>query len=165
MTAHTIKQFFSSLLLKEPSPHKLALAFSMGVYIAISPFPGFHTLMVAFFSWLLSLNFFVTFLVNTIVNNPWTMVPVYTADYFCGNAVCYTFFGHNFVYLNPAWMQWFNAMIARYLGLSEVSLCSFIIGGNVLGITAALLSYPIVRYIFVALIPAARIKNSHKETQ
>ena len=90
------------------------------------------------------------------------MVPVYTADYFCGDAVCYSVFGHNFMHLNPSWMQWFNTMIARYLGLSEVSLYSFIIGGNILGIIAALLSYPIVYYILTKIIPAPRTTHTSR---
>jgi uncharacterized protein (DUF2062 family) len=148
MIAHKIKDFFLSLITKEPSPHKLAVAFSIGVYIAFSPFPGFHTVMVFLFTWLFNLNWFVMFAANTIVNNPWTMVPVYAADYVCGNTVCYATFGHNFMAYNPSWMNWLNSMIAQYLNLSEISLCSFLIGGNILGITCAILSYPIVRYIF-----------------
>lgn len=164
MIAHKVKSFFLSLLLKEPSPHKLALAFSAGIYIAISPFPGLHTAMVFFFSWLLRLNFFVTFAVNTVVNNPWTMVPVYAADYFCGNVVCYSFFGHNFIVLNPSWMNWFNNMIAHYLGLEEISLCSFLIGGNLLGILCAVVSYPVVRYIFSKIIPSHHASHFTKES-
>lgn len=165
MVAHKIKNFFLSLFSKEPSPHKLALAFSLGVYIAISPFPGFHTLMVFLFSWVLGLNFFVMFAVNTVVNNPWTMVPVYAADYMCGDAICYSLFGHNFNTFNPAWMNWFNSMIAHYVGMQEISLCSFLIGGNVLGIFCALISYPIVRYIFLKIIPSHHVINKPKEVQ
>lgn len=57
MIAHKVKNFFASLILKEPSPHKLAVAFSAGVYIAFSPFPGFHTVMVIFFPGYLSSTF------------------------------------------------------------------------------------------------------------
>lgn len=161
MIAHKIKSFFSSLLLKEPSPHKLALAFSAGVYIAFSPFPGFHTLMAILFSWLFRLNFFVVFAVNTVVNNPWTMVPVYAADYLSGNTICYSLIGHNFMDYNPSWMGWFNSMIAHYLGLSEISLCSFLIGGNVLGLACAALSYPVVRYIFAKIIPSPDVAHKN----
>lgn len=161
MIAHKVKGFFSSLLVKEPSPHKLAFAFSAGVYIAFSPFPGFHTAMVFLFAWLLGLNWFVVFAINTIVNNPWTMVPVYAADYLCGNSVCYAVFGHNFMGYNPSWMNWLNSMIAQYLGLSHVSLCSFLIGGNVLGLACALISYPVVRLIFSKTIPPQRATHKN----
>jgi uncharacterized protein (DUF2062 family) len=160
MVAHKIKNFFISLVAREPSPHKLALAFSLGVYVAFSPFPGFHTLTVLFFSLLLRLNFFVMFLVSNLVNNPWTMVPVYAADYLCGDALCYALFGHNFTIHNPSWMEWINGMIAQYVGLQEISLCSFLIGGNILGIVFAAISYPIVRYILSKIIPEHRLVKS-----
>lgn len=102
------------------------------------------------------------FAVNTIVNNPWTMVPVYAADYLCGNTVCYTIFGHNFIAYNPLWMGWLNTKIAQYLGLSEISLYSFLIGGNVLGIAFAIMSYPIVRYFFSKVIPPHRAAHKSK---
>lgn len=152
MVIQKIKKFFATLLLKEPSPRKLAMAFSMGVYIAISPFVGFHTLMSILASWLFSLNFFVVFTVNAIINNPWTMVPVYATDYVCGEYICTALWGNNLCTYNPSWMNWLNIKIAHYIGLSGISLPAFLIGGNVLAIGCGLLSYPIMRYIFSKLI-------------
>ncbi len=69
-----LKAFLMDLALKDRSPAKLAAAFCMGVYIAFSPFPGFHTAMVFVLSWMCHLNVGVVFASSCVINNPWTMV-------------------------------------------------------------------------------------------
>ena len=80
------------------------------------------------------------------------MVPVYAADYVAGQYICMKSWGNDLCSYNPTWMNWLNLKIAHYIGLSEISLPAFLIGGNVLAIGCALLSYPIMHYIFSKLI-------------
>jgi len=148
MITQKIKNFFIGLLCKERSPKKLALSFCMGVYIAFSPFPGFHTLFVFIFSWLLLLNMPVVFAISCLINNPWTMMPVYIFDYVVGCWVCSSLFDSDMLMYNPSWMQWFNGHVTHYTSLSDISLWSFLIGGNILGIGSALFLYPVMLYIF-----------------
>src|SRR5581483_10373754 len=61
---------------------KLALSFCVGVYIAFSPFIGLHTVMTFIFVWLFGLNLAATFTASWLINNPWTMIPIYSTDYF-----------------------------------------------------------------------------------
>ncbi len=49
---------------------------------------------------------------------------------------------------NPGWMNSMAQWLCKTTGLANISLASFLIGGNVLGIGLALASYPIMRYIF-----------------
>ena len=66
---------FKSILKVKDSPHHIALAFAMGVFMGISPFLGLHYIGAFFLAWLFRLNKLVA-LVGVSVNNPWTIVPI-----------------------------------------------------------------------------------------
>ena len=140
----TIKNWIVTAITNERSAHKVALSVSWGVYIAISPFMGLHTGMVFFFSWLLSLNGAIVLFISKVVNNPLTVVPLY--------AMCHAFgcwllswLHINPLALNPAWMAGLNGWISAHIGLSGISLGALFLGANVMGIIAALISYPLMR--------------------
>lgn len=159
MVIERIKKVFKQLLLKERSPKKLALALSVGIYIAFSPFPGFHTLMVFAFSWLMSLNVGIVLASSMIVNNPWTMVPVYGSGYVLGEWMCTKTLGVDMCMYNPSWITVFNGWVAKYTGMAGISLWSFIIGGNVLGIGLAVALYPLLHRVCV------RLANEHHNAE
>lgn len=160
MILQKIKSFLSNLLAKENSPQKLALAFSVGIYIAFSPFPGLHTAMVFASSWLFSINVAVVFAISCMINNPWTMVPVYAVDYVVGHWFCVRLCGLDMLQYNPSWMGWFNTWVTHYAGLADISLGSFLVGGNMLGILGALIMYPLMKYIFAALLQEKKDLNN-----
>lgn len=153
--------FFEQLVLKERSPHKLALSFCVGVYISFSPFIFFHTVMVLVFSWLFSLNIPAVF-AGAFVNNPWTMVPCYAAGYAVGEFCLGTLCNINTVALNPAWMASINESLVHYIGMKGVALWSFLVGGNLLGITLGVMLYPVLTRIFARL--SARVYSGAKKT-
>jgi uncharacterized protein (DUF2062 family) len=128
---------------KERSPRRLIMSCCVGVYIAFCPFVGFHTLMVFAFAWLFSLNLAVLFAVSCLINNPWTMVPIYTAGHIAGDWLL-QIFGINSMSWNPAWLTSFNEHVTNYIGMGGVSLWSFLIGGNVLGLCCAGCLYPVL---------------------
>lgn len=143
-----IKKFFKKLLYQERSPEKLALSFCMGIYIAFSPFPGLHTVMVFLFSWLLRLNCGVTLASSCFINNPWTLFPIYGGDYAFGYWLVYKIFHINLSQWEPGWMHSINIFCENSLGIAKPCIWSFLIGGNILGIVFALLLYPIMKKIF-----------------
>lgn len=77
------KNLFNTLLSLNDSKEKLALSFAVGVFISISPFLGFHTILAIVLSYLFKLNKVAT-IIGTLFNNPWTMLPVYYIDYKIG---------------------------------------------------------------------------------
>jgi uncharacterized protein (DUF2062 family) len=141
----------TKLVLHERSASKLTLSFCAGVYIAFSPFIALHTVMCIAVSWFFSLNFLVTLIVSNLVNNPWTMVPVYASDYLLGDWLLHTVFGLNTAQYNPAWMNWCNMYLTKYVNCQAFSLTAFLVGGNLLGVVAACVAYPIVKPIFKRL--------------
>ncbi len=142
------------LVLTESSSTKLAYSFCVGIYIAFSPFIFFHTVMTIGLSWLLGLNLPATFLASCCINNPWTMVPIYTGDYLFGDFLLNNLLGINTVALNPAWMAWINEPLARYCGLSSISFWSFMVGGNILGLLLAAIFYPVMKRVFYKIAAA-----------
>lgn len=78
MVGKRVKRDFNLLLsLDEPS-ERLALAFALGVFLTLTPFVGLHTLLAVAVAFLFGLNRGAV-LFGLVVNNPWTLVPYYTA--------------------------------------------------------------------------------------
>ncbi|UCH80537.1 MAG: DUF2062 domain-containing protein [Nitrospiraceae bacterium] len=68
---------FKSIFTVKDTPHRIALAFALGVFVGISPFLGLHYLGAFFMAWLFRLNKLVA-IVGVSVNNPWTIMPIST---------------------------------------------------------------------------------------
>jgi uncharacterized protein (DUF2062 family) len=151
MIIQRLHNFLRSLLTKERSPHKLALSVSLGIYIAFCPFIGLHTIMTFLFSWLLGLNLVVVWIVSHIINNPWTMVPVYGVGYLFGNWLLTTVAGFEPMVLNPSWMHWVNGLLYAHIGVPHIAFWSLMLGGNVIGLALALPAYPLCKRIITRL--------------
>jgi len=148
MIIKRFKQFLYELALKEKNPQVLALSVCIGVFIAFSPFVCFHTLMIIVSAWLFSLNFAVVMAASLFVNNPWTMVPVYSTDYLFGEWFLRKVIGVDALSLNPFWMEPLNGFVYKYTGIAGISFWSFMIGGNLLGLLVSVILYPVVKSIF-----------------
>jgi len=138
------KDFFKNALTSGCTPERLTRSFCIGIYIAFSPFPGAHTIMMFAAKYLFDLHF-PTLFFATSFNNPWTMVPFFSADYAFGY-----WFLHSFIGWDPGWA----ISLAKVFGSGTICIWSFLIGGNVLGIAGAALSYPIMSIIFKRLAAA-----------
>jgi len=68
----------------EDTPHRIALAFGIGVWIAFSPFFGIHTGMALAIAYRFRLSR-AAMLLGAYVNNPWTVAPMYTAGTVLGS--------------------------------------------------------------------------------
>src|SRR5919205_1896761 len=78
---------FRRLLAIDDPPERTALAFSIGVFIAFSPFLGLHTIMATAIAFLFRFNKIAIY-TGTFVNNPFfTLVPIIIASYAVGALV------------------------------------------------------------------------------
>ena len=134
------------LIRLEKNSTKLAFGCSLGIYIAFSPFVGLHTAMVFLCSWLFGLNIAVLLTVSMMINNPWTMVPVYGAGYWFGDWFL-AGIGINHHAYNPQWVITCNTWLQQYIQCEGFSFWAFMLGGNVLGIALALLCYPLLLWL------------------
>ena len=75
---------FRRLLAIDDPPERTALAFSIGVFIAFSPFLGLHTIMATLLAFAFRFNKIAIY-TGTFVNNPFlTLVPIIIASYAIG---------------------------------------------------------------------------------
>ena len=75
---------FRRLLAIDDPPERTALAFSIGVFIAFSPFLGLHTIMATALALTFRFNKIAIY-TGTFINNPFfTLVPIIIASYAVG---------------------------------------------------------------------------------
>ena len=75
---------FRRLLAIDDPPERTALAFSIGVFIAFSPFLGLHTIMATVLAFVFRFNKIAIY-TGTFINNPiFTLVPIIIASYAVG---------------------------------------------------------------------------------
>jgi uncharacterized protein (DUF2062 family) len=75
---------FRRLLALDDPPERTALAFSLGVFIAFSPFLGFHTILATLIAFVFRFNKVAVYS-GTFINNPFfTLVPIIIASYAIG---------------------------------------------------------------------------------
>jgi uncharacterized protein (DUF2062 family) len=78
------RAIFRRLLVLDDPPERTALAFSIGVFIAFSPFLGLHTIVATLIAFLFRFNK-VAIYSGTFINNPFlTLVPIIVASYAIG---------------------------------------------------------------------------------
>ena len=79
-----LRSTFRRLLTLDDPPERTALAFSIGVFIAFSPFLGLHTIMATLVAFLFRFNKIAVYS-GTFINNPvLTLVPIIIASYAIG---------------------------------------------------------------------------------
>jgi len=136
-----IRRALDLLLHLEDTPHRTALAFGIGVWIAFSPLFGIHTLMALGIAFAFRLNR-VAILVGAYVNNPWTIAPLYLA----GTALGCGLLGVSAEGLES--IDWERQGWAFYQGLAvqlRPYLWPYVVGNTVLGVLAGIIGYAAFR--------------------
>jgi len=121
--------------LKE-SPHRIALAFSAGVFIGMSPLLGLHTILGVTAAWLFRLNTFAI-IAGVYVMNPWTIVPIYAFSTWLG-AECL-----GIEQLIPN-IDLSNGTFSYILSSLEHLLVPFLFGTFLVGFISSFISYVII---------------------
>ncbi len=133
------------LLALDDPPERTALAFSIGVFIAFSPFLGLHTIMATVVAFAFRFNKVAVYS-GTFVNNPFlTLVPIILASYAVG-----AFLTGRPVALPAAGLEllrephlltagYWRALLAEFWSV----LLPFALGGTVLSVVCSLAAYPV----------------------
>jgi uncharacterized protein (DUF2062 family) len=124
------------VLIVQESPHKIAFAFAVGVFIGMSPLLGIHTLLGIAFAWKFRLNKFIT-LIGVFVTNPWTIVPIYTLGTWVGAQLMGI---HDVI---PE-IEWNHITLLGFMNDFRPLLVAFIAGTTCIGLISALISYLII---------------------
>lgn len=133
------------------SPHRLAMAFAVGVFIGMSPLLGLHTVLGIAAAWLFNLNRIVT-ITGVFVTNPWTIVPVYTFSTWIG-ARCL-----GVEQIIPE-IEWSHITFGYFLNKLKPLLMPFIFGALLVGLISAIIGYFI---IYHAVKKRASLSKSYK---
>jgi uncharacterized protein (DUF2062 family) len=133
------------LLAIDDPPERTALAFSIGIFIAFSPFLGLHTIMATAIAFAFRFNKLAIYS-GTFVNNPFlTLVPIILLSYATG-----AFLMGRSLALPPESMellknphlltsQWWSNLFKH----SGDLLLPYAIGGMMLSVVCSLAAYPL----------------------
>lgn len=133
----SFRSILRQVLHLQESPQRTALAFSIGAAIAFCPFYGLHMILVVFCTWAFGLNF-LALMAGALINNPWTIVPILGATYWTGAAIL----GHS----DSPSFDWHD--LGFYAIYEQVMpyVIPFALGGTLLSLIAAAVSYPLAFY-------------------
>ena len=141
-----LRATFRRLLAIDDPPERTALAFSIGVFIAFSPFLGLHTIMATAVAFLFRFNKIAIY-TGTFINNPFlTLVPIIILSYavgafFLGRPLAIPDEGVELL-KNP------RLLSADYYQVLFVQswwniVWPFTVGATVLSVVCSLLAYPL----------------------
>ncbi len=131
----SFRQRLIQVLHLNESPHRTALAFAIGVFIAFAPHYFFHTVSVMFCAWAFRLNYLAVFL-GSFINNPWTAIPILAGSLYTGRWLI----GES---AQPA-IEWNQITINNLFDVLAPYLIPFVVGACVLAILSSLIAYPIM---------------------
>lgn len=130
------------LIQVEDTPHRTALSFAIGIWIAFFPIWGIHTAMALGLAFALRLPR-VAMLVGAYVNNPWTVAPFYGAG---------TVLGCWILGVPVEGLGGFEsgihgeAFLASLLHTLRPYLWPFVVGNTLVGVVGGLASYVLLRF-------------------
>ena len=125
----------------DDTPHRLALAFGIGVFIAFFPIVGIHTAMALGIALVFRLNR-VAILAGAFVNNPWTIAPLFMAG---------TVLGCGLLGVSTAELEGIDwglhgwAFYASLLEHLRPFLLPYLLGNSLLGVGGGSVSYFLLR--------------------
>ena len=135
MTWSRIKRTAQQILHLGDSPRRTALAFAIGVFIAFSPAYGLHTISVFLFAWAFRLNV-VAMLAGSLVNNPWTLLPILASTMWVGLTL--------FPTSAPLPLNWSQFTFQMLWYQLQPFFVPFVVGATLLGILASLVAFALV---------------------
>ena len=151
------------LLAIDDPPERTALAFSIGIFIAFSPFLGLHTIMATLVAFIFRFNK-VAIYTGTFINNPFlTLVPIIIASYGLGALVMgrpLSLPEEGLKLLKEPHLL--TASYWRELSRQAVDvLLPFSLGGTILSIVCSVGAYPLTLWLLRSR--KARAKNQEQE--
>jgi uncharacterized protein (DUF2062 family) len=142
------REKFRSIFQVHDTPHRIAMAFSFGVFMGISPLLGLHTIGAFFIAWLLGLNRLVA-IVGVYITNPWTIVPIYSFCLWVGAKTV------GVQQILPS-VDWNHVTFSYLLDKLSPLLWPFVVGTLLVGTVSSFLSYFI---IYGTVVRFRKIRN------
>ena len=131
------RQRLTNVLNLKETPHRTALAFAIGVFIAFAPHYFLHTASAVFCAWALRLNY-VAILLGSLMNNPWTTIPILAASLYTGLFLL----GES----SAITIDWNTLTMDNLFEMLTPYLVPFFVGACALAFAGSLLAYPLMRW-------------------
>jgi uncharacterized protein (DUF2062 family) len=135
-----LRRLADALLRLEDTPHRVALAFGIGLFIAFSPFLGFQTVIALAVGFLTRLSR-AALLIGAYFTNPWTLAPLYGAGLVLG---CWLM-GIPVEGATSTWTAFTEGARAELWRTLGVYVRPFLLGNLLLGSVSALIGYVTLR--------------------
>jgi uncharacterized protein (DUF2062 family) len=139
-----VARFLRRLFALNDTPERVARAFALGVFLAFSPLLGLHAFLGLIIAFFFGLNR-LALLLGVFINNPWTLVPIYTAGTFLGGLLigfpprpALPSFGWQALWSGDFWLQ----LAGQWHLLKPMFL-----GSSILSVFVAALAYVIVLHL------------------
>jgi uncharacterized protein (DUF2062 family) len=138
-----LRRTLQMLLHLEDTPHRTAVAFGLGLWLAFFPLLGIHTGLALLIAFLFRLNR-AALLVGVYFSNPWTVAPLYVAGTMLGCAVL----GIPTEGLEQIDWSLHGAEFYRALGATlRPYIWPFVVGNTILGVLAGVVGYVALRFV------------------
>lgn len=139
MGQKTVKNQIRRFVALDDTPERIALAFAIGVSISFSPLLGLHTVLGMLIAVLFGLNRVAVF-TGLWVNNPWTLLPVYSAATYLGKKlVAFPEVSFPVFHLHELWRSEYWLQLARNWPI----LKPLVLGSTIFSVFAGALAYAI----------------------
>ncbi len=137
MILSTVRKKFARFLTLDDTPERIALAFAVGVFISFSPLLGLHTVLGMLVALLFGMNR-VAMLTGLWVNNPWTLLPFYSAAAYVGKKLIgFPSISTPILHFHEFWHGEYWVQLAR----NWTALKPLLLGSTVLSVIAGSLAY------------------------
>lgn len=137
VTREALRQRVSQVLHLQETPHRTALAFAIGVFIAFAPHYLFHTASAVFCAWMFRLNYMAVFL-GSFINNPWTLIPILASSLYTGLFIL----GES----STITIEWNQLTMENLFDMLSPYLLPFLVGACTLATFCSILAYPLMRW-------------------
>jgi uncharacterized protein (DUF2062 family) len=87
------------------------------------------------------------FAVSIFINNPWTMVPIYSFDHVFGRWL-FEWLNVDHTTWEPSWLESCYLFIKQHTGISSLSVSAFLVGGHVLAVGVGIIAYMPMKKFF-----------------
>ncbi len=137
-----VKKQLRRFLALDDTPERIAFGFAVGVFISFSPLLGLHTLLGMLIAVLFGLNRVAVF-TGLWVNNPWTLLPVYSVATYLGRKLT----GFPPISLPDLhWQELWHREFWLELAGQWHALKPLVLGSSILAVIAGVLSYMAALY-------------------
>lgn len=153
MITQYIKKLVNKFLAAEKSHTIIAKSFAFGNLIAWLPIIPVQTPVLILLGYIFKFNNFIAVTTLYIINNPFTLIPIYISDYFTGQLLFEKILHIDISRYNPEFIVKFTKYLSKYINIDKYfgkdifSIWNLFFGGFILGLVTTIILYFILKYI------------------